>query len=134
MSISFPYEKKRIKEQEISDPRIILEIKTKFGFLKIKFLLDSGADVTTFPIFPYSELFDFKKSKKTKIGGIEGRGINAYPFSIKTRLEKEEFTLRCYFIESKIDPLLGRLDFWKLFSIYFDNKNLKTIIIPIRKI
>ena len=124
-----PYEKKRIEEGELVDPRVILEIKTRIGFLKVKFLVDSGADVTTLPINPYSELFDFKKSfrNKVEIGGIEGGGVNAYPSDLIIGLGEKRFKMRCYLIESKVDPLLGRLDFWKLFSINFDNKIKETI-------
>jgi hypothetical protein len=130
MSISFPYEKKIIEEGELADPRIPLQIKTPVGFLTIKFLLDSGADVTTLPFSPYAELFNFKRNQKKKvtIGGIEGGGVNGYPFSLTVRLAKHKFSLRCYFIESRSDPLLGRLDFWNIFSIGFDNKNLRTML------
>lgn len=130
MSIIFPYEKKLIDEGEIIDPRIILEVKTSLGFLSIKFLVDSGADVTTLPLVPYAEIFNFRKKpqEKVKIGGIEGKGVNAYPFSLLVRLANYEFALRSYFLESKTNPLLGRLDCWNVFSIYFDNKNLKTSI------
>jgi len=133
VSISFPYEHKIIDEDKIIDPRIILEVKTNFGFLKIKFLIDSGADVTTIPLHPYAELFNFKRKSKDKviIGGIEGRGIAGFPYSMIARLQDKQFKLRCYFIDSKIDPLLGRLDFWHLYSICFDNQALKTIIQPL---
>ena len=40
------------------------------------------------------------------------------------------FLQRCYFIESNVDPLLGRLDFWNLFSINFNNIKKQTVIIP----
>lgn len=134
MSISFPYQKKLLEGGEVADPRVIVEAKTIFGFLKIKFLLDSGADVTTLPFAQYAELFHFKKDLKRKvsIGGIEGKGVAAYPFSLNVRFAKKQFVLRSYFVESKIDPLLGRLDLWNMFSICFDNKNRKTIIIPIK--
>lgn len=68
------YEKKRIEEGKIVNPRVVLEVKTKMGFLKVKFSVDSGADVTTLPINPYAELLDFKKDSRSKviIGRIEG--------------------------------------------------------------
>lgn len=123
----FPYEKKRIEEGDLLDPRVILEVMTKMGFLKIKFLVDSGADVTTLPIEPYAELFDFKKTAKVKIGGIEGSGVTAYPHSLTVGLDIKKFRMRCYLIESRVDPLLGRLDFWNIYSINFDNKARETI-------
>src|SRR3989344_5531752 len=131
----FPYEKKRIEEGELVDPRVILEIKTRIGFLKVKFLLDSGADVTTLPINPYLELFDFRinKKDKVKIGGVEGRGVNAYPLGLECKINQINFKLRCYLIQSNIDPLLGRLDFWSIFSINFDNLKLKTSLHSLKK-
>lgn len=132
MSISFPYERRRIAEGDLIDPRVTLQIKTKMGYLSIKFLVDSGADVTTLPIDPYAELFNFKKNptEKVTIGGIEGKGVDAYPFLLNVRIEETKFRLRCYFLESKIDPLLGRLDFWDLYSITFDNQKDLTIFTP----
>jgi|SRR3989344_6762760 len=130
---TFPYEKKRIDEGILVDPRITLELQTRIGFLSIKFLLDSGADVTTLPLDPYAQLFSFipKKKQAIRIGGVEGRGVKAYPFQLTARIQKQMFQLRCYFIESRVDPLLGRLDVWDKFSITFDNRNHRTIIIPI---
>jgi hypothetical protein len=129
----FPYETKIIEEGKLVDPRVTLEILTKKGFLAIKFLVDSGADVTSLPLYPYSQLFEFRKDPKQKvmISGVEGKGIAAYPFKLKMRLGEDVFSVRSYFIESFIDPLLGRLDLWNLFSITFDNKNLKTILTPL---
>ncbi len=134
MYIDFPYEKKYIEEGQLIDPRVNVEIKTTRGFLIIKFLLDSGADVTTLPLNPYAELFNYTANKKEKvtIGGVEGRGINGYPITLACKIKAKEFKLRCYFLESRIDPLLGRLDFWSLFSITFDNLKLKTSLATIK--
>lgn len=134
MSIDFPYEKKVIDEGELVDPRLPLEVETKFGFLTVKFLVDSGADVTTLPLNPYQELFDFKidHRRKVVIGGVEGRGVVGYPFGFRARLKGFIFNLRCYFLQSRIDPLLGRLDFWDSYSITFDNRKLKTVLTPLK--
>lgn len=130
---TFPYRIKRIEEGILVDPRVELFLKTKKGFTLVKFLLDSGADVTTLSYDPYAKLFNFQKEKAQRItiGGVEGKGVGAYPHTITARLGKIEFSLRIFFIESFVDPLLGRLDFWDKFSITFDNKNRQTIIIPL---
>lgn len=130
----FPYQTKRIDEGEISVPVITVELETIKGFWSFEMLLDSGADVTTLPLVSLSSYFpNFKKDQKNKIviGGVEGRGVFAYPHSIHTKLGNKKFLLRCYFIESNVDPLLGRLDFWDKFSISFDNKKQTTQIVPI---
>ncbi len=130
----FPYQTKRIEEGKIFVPVVTLEIETIKGYWPFEMLLDSGADVTTFPLSPLASYFpNFKKDPKNKIviGGVEGRGVFAYPHSIHAKLENKSFLLRCYFLESNVDPLLGRLDFWDKFSINFDNKKQITQIIPI---
>lgn len=130
---TFPYESKYINEGIIPNPRISLKVHLSTGFIRIRFLVDSGADVTTLPFYPYAEFAHFKKNPKDKItiGGIEGKGVAGYPFSLNAELDGYKFLLRCYFIESPIEPLLGRLDFWKLFSIYFNNKKRRSEIVPI---
>ena len=130
---TFPYESKYINEGIIPNPRVSLKVYLTSGFIWIRFLVDSGADVTTLPINPYAEFVHFKKNPKDKItiGGIEGIGVTGYPFSLNAQLCGYKFLLRCYFIESQIEPLLGRLDFWRLFSISFNNERKRTEIASI---
>lgn len=130
---TYPYEKKRIDEGVLADPRITIEAQTLQGFLSFKFLVDSGADVTTLPLDPYGELFGFHPHKNTvtTIGGIEGKGVQAYPHRLVFRIRKHSFTVRCYFVKSRVDPLLGRLDVWDKFSIIFDNQRQRTIFTPV---
>lgn len=127
----FPYQTKFIDEGKIFLPVVTVELKTIKGFWPFEMLLDSGADVTTFPLESLASYFpNFKKDPKKKIliGGVEGKGVFAYPHSIITKLRNIEFPLRCYFIESNVDPLLGRLDFWNIFSVNFNNKSRQTEI------
>lgn len=133
---TFPYENKLIEEGLIPNPRISFKVHLPAGLTQIRFLIDSGADVTTLPFYPYAELAHFKKNTKDRItiGGIEGKGISGYPFSLNVELNGYKFSLRCYFIESPIEPLLGRLDFWRLFSIYFNNEKKRTEITPIIRV
>ena len=130
----FPYQTKLIDEGKISVPVVTVELETIKGFWPFEMLLDSGADVTTLPLVSLASYFpNFKKDPKNKIiiGGVEGRGIFAYSHSIHTKLGNRNFLLRCYFIESNVAPLLGRLDFWDKFSINFDNEKQTTQIVPI---
>ncbi len=130
----FPYQTKLIDEGKISVPIVTVELETIKGFWPVETLLDSGADVTTLPLGPLASYFlGFKKDPKKKIiiGGIEGKGVFAYPHTITTKLGSKKFPLRCYFIESNVDPLLGRLDFWDLFSVTFDNAKKQTVVTPL---
>ena len=97
---SFPYRTKLIDEGKIVDPRVTLEIKTPVGFATIAFLIDSGADVTTLPLKPAIKIFNFNPDpkQKIKIGGVEGMGVDAYPFKLRAKLADREFDLRCYLI------------------------------------
>ncbi len=125
----FPFQTKIIEEGEIFVPVVKLELKTIKGFWPFEMLLDSGADVTTLSLNSLASYFpDFQKDSATKtvIGGIEGKGVVAYPYTLLARIEKIDFKMRCYFIESNVDSLLGRLDFWSLFSISFNNKKKQT--------
>lgn len=130
---TFPYITKKIAEGNLVVPQVTLEVDTPTGYKDVPFLLDSGADGTSLPIHPYLDILGVKLNlkEKTTIGGVKGRGVTAYPTKLKFKLGKTIFLLRCYFIASKVDPLLGRLDFWDRFSISFDNKKQLTVISPL---
>lgn len=131
--IKFPYRHKRIDEGIIPDPTIEIKVLTVKGWRRFDFLIDSGADTTCLPLSPYAELLGFRPDpkKKIKIGGVEGKGVTAYPGKIKIKIGGKEMTLRCYFLRSRIMPLLGRLDFWNKFSLLFDNKKKEITLKPI---
>lgn|GEM_PF-3575788 len=122
--IVFPYQFKVINKEEVADPVIYLDVVTKFGLRKIGFLVDSGSDTVVLPLAPYHFWFNFQPDIKTAttLGGIEGKGVTAYPGKIALQISKEEFNIRCYFVKSNTMPLLGRLDIWDKFSWIFDNK------------
>lgn len=130
---TFPFATKQIKEGEIVIPRIFLQAKTLRGHQEVRFLVDSGADVTSLPIHPFVSLLQAKLDRKnrTVIGGIGSKGVAAYPITIEFSLGNLNFNLQCFFLASEAEPLLGRLDFWKLFSITFDNKKHQTTISPV---
>lgn len=130
---SFPYQTKIIEEGEIFVPVVRAELKTIRGFWPFEMLLDSGADVTTLPLKPLASYFpNFRKDSATKtvIGGIEGKGVAAFPYTLLAKIGNINFNMRCYFIESNVDSLLGRLDFWDIFSVSFDNQKGQTTIFP----
>jgi len=126
----FPYQYKNINGEKIPDPLITLKLETKHGLLQFKFLLDSGADVTTLPLDPFAKLLGITpdQSKKTVIAGVEGGGIDAYPASIFLSIGKEQISIACFLINSKTIPLLGRKDLWDKYSIFFDNKQKQIVL------
>jgi hypothetical protein len=129
----FPYITKGIAGENLVAPELHLEVKTLLGIKNIPFLLDSGADITSLPLEPYAKLLGVKpqKNQKVTIDGVEGKGVGAFPAQIAAKLGNRNFSLRSYLLESNIDPLLGRLDFWDLFSINFDNFKKQTVIVPL---
>lgn len=58
---------------------------------------------------------------------ISDKGVTAYPGKIKLQIGEKEFVVHCYFVKSNTMPLLGRLDIWDKFNLFFDNKNSKVI-------
>lgn len=128
-SIKFPYRFKFIEFGEIPNPFAELEVLTPLGWQRYGFLVDSGADTTTLPLFlAKTWSVSLKKEEKTLVLGVEGKGVMGYPAKIKVRLGGEEMNLRCYFIDAQVTPLLGRLDFWDKFNLTFDNRQKQIIL------
>lgn len=118
----FPYQYKNIEFGQIVDPIISLPILTKVGWESLDFLIDSGADVTTIPLDLTGQLkYPPNLKKKVKIGGVEGGMVTGFPGKIQIKIGNGQLAARCYFIESDVIPLLGRLDLWNKFTIIFDN-------------
>lgn len=127
--IVFPYQFKIISNEKIADPVIYLNTSTQFGIRKIGFLVDSGSDACVLPLAPYHYWFNFIPNPRTKtvLGGIEGKGVEAYPSRIKLQIGKESIVTRCYFVKSNCMPLLGRLDIWDKYSLFFDNEKEQVV-------
>jgi hypothetical protein len=134
MFIAFPYRKKTIEEGIIPYPVAPLPVKTKFGEYFIRFLVDSGADTTTLPL-SLAPLFDFKptKVKGSWVSGVEGGKVAAYSSKVEIGFGRKFYKVRCLFIDSKVTPLLGRLDIWDKFSIVFDNLKEEVVFKPTLK-
>lgn len=127
--IIFPYQFKVTVSGKIPDPVIYLNVLTPSGIRKIGFMVDSGSDTIVLPLAPYHFWFNFKPDIKTAttLGGVEGKGVTAYPSKITLQIGKEEFNIRCYFVRSNTIPLLGRLDIWDKFNWIFDNQKKQVI-------
>lgn len=132
--IKFPFQYKEIDFGRIVDPVIPLPVLTPNGWEKFDFLLDSGADTTTLPFY-FTKLIkaELSPDKKTIVDGVEGRGVAGHAGKIWIKFGQNVLTIRCYFIQSDIIPLLGRLDVWDKFSIIFDNLKQEVIFETIKK-
>lgn len=127
--ITFPYQFKTTKDITIPDSVIYLDVVTSFGLRRIGFLVDSGSDTVVLPLSPYHFWFNFKpdQRKVVTLGGVEGKGVEAYPSKIKLQIGEEKFTVHCYFAKSNTMPLLSRLDIWDKFNWIFDNNKMQVI-------
>lgn len=132
--LKFPYRYKKIDSDQLVDPLVDLLVETSLGWVEMEFLVDSGADATSLPLSLAEELgISFARRKKVTMGGVEGKGVVAYPGEVKIRIAEEEIKVRCFFIESEIMPLLGRMDIFDQFNLIFDNRNQEIVFEKLNK-
>lgn len=135
MSFKFPY---RFFQTNLGYlPYSIIPLKIKVGkrFEEFEVLVDSGADISTFP-FWMIKVLGLKKSalKKTALRGISSEETRAFEGKIRVKFLGEEFNLRCHFTDNNKTPLLlGKVDIFKRFSFCFDNQNNQLIVKPIKR-
>lgn len=121
------YETKRLSIFETKSvvPKITIPVKTKFGYRKEVFLLDTGADITMLPCGA-RELFGgpFEESNRL-VYGIEGIGISIFKSKIGMKICEKEIDVRCVFSQRDNIPfILGRLDILDRFNIHFYNNKV----------
>ena len=128
MLIKFPYHFKKTVFGNLPDPLVDLEVQTPAGWQKLRFLVDSGADVTTLPLF-LAQMWGvaIDEKKKVVMDGVGDEEVVAYPGRLTVRLGEAILTLRCYFVASETVPLLGRLDLWDKFTLVFDNQHQELV-------
>lgn len=110
----------RIFDTNIMVPEIVLPTMTKSGYRKAWFLVDTGADVTSFPSSA-KELFEQPvEACEEKMYGFEGIGANVSKSFVNLKICGEETRVRCIFSEMDNIPfLIGRLDVLDKFNIMF---------------
>lgn len=100
------------------------------GYQSFEFILDSGADITMAPR-GMAKLVGVRLPRKadTWIYGIKGQKMAGYKGELKLRINGEEFGVKCLFTKSDKTPfLIGRVDFFSLFNVHFDNRNAQIIL------
>jgi hypothetical protein len=134
VSIEFPLQNKRTSFGIIPNSVIPIEVLTLFGYQKIQFILDTGADVTMMPHHMAKVIgLDLKSCTKSISYGIEGNGVCVYAGKITIRIGKEQLLVRCLFSEKENTPyILGRADVFSAFNITFDNRAGKIIFTKLR--
>ena len=110
---------------ELVEPVIELEIWTRKGYRKFRFIVDTGADVTILPRYAADYIgVDLSTCDRGQSVRIEGAGIEVYISSIRVRVGQVELEIRCLFADSDCVPfILGRADVFDHFDLLFDNRN-----------
>jgi len=112
-------------------PLIPVSLKTiDKGWVDFRFVVDTGADLTTLPFFMAQKLgINLKNCLRGKAEGIGGLVVNTWETKIPIRLKGFEFVVSCSIVEDEITPfLLGRIDLLeKNFSLFFDCQRRKIV-------
>ncbi len=132
MSINIPYQYKQSPYfGKICDIGLVVEVwLPSIGYQPFEFALDSGADCTIVPRY-LAGLVGIRLPPTTdaELEGVDGMKMPAYKGHLKLRIGSDEFTVRCLFTESDETPfLLGRVDFFSLFNVQFDNRNNQIVL------
>jgi len=131
-SIEFPFEYVILPHfGKVFYPFISVSLKTiDKGWVDFRFIVDTGADLTTLPFFMASKLgVSLEKCRRGKAEGIGGVVVETWETEIPIRLKNFEFWIRCSIVEDEQTPfLLGRIDVLeKNFSLFFDCRKRKII-------
>lgn len=127
---TFPYRYKQIDFGRIFNPLALIPVRASWGWQRLWFLIDSGADVTMLPISLANRLgIKYKSNVKDKLYGIGQQALLASPGKIKLMIDNREIEIRSYFVHSQDSILLlGRLDIFEQFSVNFD-KSLRSVVL-----
>ncbi len=118
----------------VNEPKLTLPLKTKTGYKKVTFLLDSGAVVSALPLKAAKDVgVDFSRAKRITLQGFSGLPTFAYFGQITVQIGGRDFSFPAVFTESNgTTYILGRKGFFDQFAIYFDNQK-KTVTITTKE-
>ncbi len=129
-SFRFPYQFIQIDIGKIPYPVVPVVTANGKKLLKYDFIVDTGADVTTLPKYIAEELgIDLSKLQSGNSQGIGEGLIKTWETKVKIRIGNVDFRIRCSFVSSnKIPPLLGKIDIFDRFNLYFDNDKEELVL------
>lgn len=111
-----------IDDELVANPTVDMRIRHDSQVTHCRFLVDSGATVTSLPI-GYADILGITvdKRKKVQVQGIGNQVVTGYRSEIDVAFGEKFEHIRCFFVENEFVPLLGRLDVWRRYSVHFDN-------------
>ncbi len=114
----------------VSEPEVKLEVKTKNGFETVKFLLDSGAVVSSLPREMAAKMgYDLAFLPRTMFTGFGNKSSFAYKASMVLKVGEKQVDIPVVFTEmAGTQALIGRKGFFDNFAIIFDAKNKQILI------
>ncbi len=114
----------------VSEPEVSLDVKLKTGYQKIKFLLDSGAVVSSLPRGLAGKMgYDLAFLPRTVFYGYGNKSSFSYKAEMTIKVGQKEITIPVVFTEmDNTQPLIGRKGFFDNFAIIFDAGNKQIII------
>ncbi|PJA55671.1 hypothetical protein CO165_02325 [Candidatus Roizmanbacteria bacterium CG_4_9_14_3_um_filter_33_18] len=127
--LTFPYQYKQIEFGKVFNPYIPVSVRARWGWQNLWFLVDSGADTTMLTLSLANQLgLNINKNKRSRLFGIGEKSVIAYPGKIDLKFKNVIISARCYFIDTEDSTLLlGRLDIFDKFNIFFDSTNQKVV-------
>ena len=131
--LTFPYQYKQIEFGKVFNPYIPIPVKARWGWQNLWFLVDSGADTTMLTLSLANQLgLNINKNKRSQLFGIGERSVTAFSGIIELKFNNYVIKTRCYFIDTEDSTLLlGRLDIFDKFNVYFDSTKQKVSFNPI---
>ncbi len=126
MQLRFPYEARpTLHYGNIPTIKFSLPVESKVvGFVKLTFLFDTGADVTSLPASLAEHLgINLKNCPIEKMTGYEGYGVTVYRSQIRIKFNKKVLVIPCVFHPNENVPIiLGRAGILSRFNIHLNGK------------
>jgi hypothetical protein len=132
-SIEFPLAFKDTAFGPISDPRILVEVRTRAGYETFRFLIDTGADFALAPRLLAEEIgLDWPRLPATPIRGVGAGAVPARFGRLPLRIGDVDLTVRCLFVDSPHAMfILGRADFLDRFILTVNQPGRRIILDPV---
>jgi len=114
----------------VSEPEVVFQVRLKEGYKKVKFLLDSGAVVSSLPREMAARMgYDLAFLPRTAFVGYGNKSSFAYRGEMVLKVGPQDVQIPVVFTEIQgTQPLIGRKGFFDNFAIIFDAKNKQIVI------